>query len=189
MGISGIGRHVLSTRRMAMAAAIPHTPPATETTSASVNIWRRISRRPDPSAMRTAISRALSAARAEKRVPRLAQAASRMRRCEQREPSHEGACRPAKCVSGEPGMRQRKLQAVIRLGIRFGERVGNRIQVRRRCLRRDTWLQMADDPRRVIAALIQKIRIAQLRQIDDRYPEDPAQRKARCRGSRPARRQ
>ena len=78
MGIPGIGRHVLSTRRMPTAPAMPQTPPASETSKASVNSWRRISSRLDPSAMRSAISFERSAARAAKRLPRFAHAASRI---------------------------------------------------------------------------------------------------------------
>ena len=51
-------------------------PPSIEIASASTRTWRRTRQRLDPMAMRMAISRARSAVRAAKRLPRLAQAAS-----------------------------------------------------------------------------------------------------------------
>src|SRR5882757_874634 len=79
MGMPGIGRHVLSTRKITTAPAMPHTPPASETRIASANSWRRMYWRFDPRAMRRAISRERSAARAANTLPRLAHAASRIR--------------------------------------------------------------------------------------------------------------
>ncbi len=107
----------------------------------------------------------------------------------QHEPGHEGACGPAEGVSGEPGMRQGKLQTVVCLGIRFGQRIGNRIQVGRGCFGSDIWPQTADDPCGVIAAFFQKVTFARPEACSQSEPRNPGQRKAPYRGNRQARRQ
>ena len=113
--------------------------------------WRR-----DPRAMRSAISLARSAARAAKRLPRLAHAASRMRPAEQHESGHKGAGGLAQGIAGESGAGEGEFQAVIRFGIGLGQRGGDGVQVRGGRCRRDARLEVADDPGRMIAALLQR---------------------------------
>ena len=110
--------------------------------------WRR-----DPRAMRTAISRDRSAARAANRLPRLAQAASRMRPARSMSPAIKARVGRPRVFPASPGCDSEELQTVIRFGIGFGQRICNGVQVRGGRGWRDSGLEMADDPGVMVAAL------------------------------------
>ena len=74
----GNGCHALSPLNSTTLPHSPTTPPISEISTASVNSCRKMRVRLAPSASRRATSRERSAARAANRLPRLAQAASRI---------------------------------------------------------------------------------------------------------------
>src|SRR5271168_650934 len=119
MGIFGIGRQVLRARRMTTAPAMPQIPPAKETKTASVRSWRRMSWRRDPRAMRTAISRERSAARAANRLPRLAHAASRIRPERSMSPAIKARVGRPRVFPASPGRDKENLRPSSDLGYVF----------------------------------------------------------------------
>ena len=180
MGIPGIGRQVLSTRRISHRAR--HAADS--------------SRQRNQKRFREKLAQDKLAARSEShahgnlagaiRRPRREKAAEVGARGQQDEarhehqPGHEGARRPAQRISHQPRPRQRELQAVILFRIRLCQRSGNGVQVRCRRGGRHPGLQMADHPGEMGAALLHRIPSAHLRQVHQGRPQVRREEKLRA---------
>jgi len=130
MGMSGMGCHAVSQRKMAMPPSRPTAPPASETTTASVSNCRRMRPRPrsEGHAYRDfsgAIGGASREQAAEVRTSRQQDEPG-----EEQEPRHKCPRRAPQHVSDQPRPRQRKLHAVVFARIRFGQRCADGIQIR-----------------------------------------------------------
>ena len=114
--------------------------------------WRR-----DPRAMRTAISRERSAARAANRLPRLAHAASRIRPARSMSPNIKARVGRPRVFPASPGTGQGEFQAIIGFGIGFRQRICNGVQVRSSCGWCDSGLEMSYHPGVMVATLLERI--------------------------------
>ena len=167
MGMPGIGRHVLSTRKN-------HYRSRHAAYSSGQRNQNRFGEKlaQDVLALRSESHAQGNLARAIGRPRRehAAQIGTRGQQDEarqQHQPGHEGPRRPAERIPHQPGPRQGELEQFILFGIGFRQRSGNGIQVRCGGGRGDAGLQMADHPGEMVSALFHRIPSANLRKVDD----------------------
>ena len=160
IGIFGIGRHVLSARRMTTAPAMPQNTSGQRDQNAF-----RDELAEDELAARSQshadsnFARAIRCARGEQ-AAKIGACGKQDKTREEHEPEHKSARGPAEGISGKSGAGQGEFQAVIGFGIGFRQRIGNGVQVRSGCGWRYSGLEMADRPGAMVATLLERIPIS-----------------------------
>src|SRR6516162_5848827 len=142
-GNRGNGCHTLNRRKSPMLPISPATPPASESSTDSVNSWRKMRLRLEPRARRKATSRERSAARAANRLPRLAQAANSIKPERSINPVRKARVAPPQIVAMKTRPRQRIRLITFFFGIASFQIRIHGVQIGSGLRRSDSRLQMS----------------------------------------------
>ena len=146
-GDVGMGCQALSKRRMTTPPARPIAPPASETSTASVSSWRRMSRAAgaERQAQRDFFG-AVGGARG-KQAAEIGAGGQQDQPGEQHQAGHEGTRRTAEHIADQAGLGQGEFHAFVVGGIGFGQRSADRVQVGGGLRRGNTGLADVPQPR------------------------------------------